>query len=164
MRKQVLAVVAVLAVAVLTTSVALARPHAAGHHRGHGGLTIHVTIPASSQLTNPALTGAEPPAGVLLIVGGTGTFTGHGDGQVHYQVTVTNEAGGIVNAVLQFKNGTITLNGITTEETGDPESYAITGGTGKYRGARGEITQSNDTSTDTQETFDLTFDFGSKRH
>jgi len=153
--RKVLVLAATVACAAVASSVALA-----GQPARHGGsFTLHVTLPTSAQLFNPPLTSAGPPPGELLLLGGTGSFTGKGGGTVYYKVAAVSTDTAMVDAVLKFKSGTITASGLTTEQTGDPESYAITGGTGRYAGARGEIVQSNDTANDTQETFDLTFSF-----
>jgi hypothetical protein len=114
-----------------------------------------VTILNADVTTNPATTSGTPPAGELLMIGGSGTFTGAGDGHVYFTIASVSKDTGLLDAVLAFKDGTITVQGLSTAATGDTEHYAITGGTGKYRGARGEVTLSGEKLTSDGETFDL---------
>jgi hypothetical protein len=162
MRKLVLAVMAAVAVAGIASPVAQAKPHKARTHRAHKAsskFTVHVTIPTANVFTNPPASAGQPASDVLFVVGGSGTFAGHGTGQVYFTLAGVTQEVAVLHAVLAFSNGTLNLEGLTTQTVNDPERYAITGGTEKFRGARGEIIQSNETQTDAVDAFDLTVRF-----
>src|SRR4051812_1113951 len=142
MRKPVLAVLAAVIALGAIAPASQARPHharqVAKKHRAHRAsdpsFTLHIVIPSAAILTNPAPTG-PPAAGTLFLIGGTGTFTGDRTGKVYFTLAFVDAHTSLLNAVLAFKNGTITAQGLTTDDTTDSEHYAITGGTGRYRSA-----------------------------
>lgn len=95
------------------------------------------------------LRGTLPPAGQRLLI--TGTLldsAGNTVGQVlgnYLQLLAFGSAGpddpvSVQDEVLTFFDGTICARGLARADLGAPISFAITGGTGKYAGAKGSYT------------------------
>jgi hypothetical protein len=153
MRKLILA--GAVAAALAVPSAAQAKSHT---------LRLNVSIPNASVLTNPPglFTNPTPPPPGAYVFAGVGTFTGGGGGHVHFSGTAVSGNETLIQAILSFGGGSITALGLSTDDPKDKEYYAITGGTRKYRGVRGDAVQTNDKPSDDPngvETFTLTLKY-----
>jgi hypothetical protein len=153
MRKLLLAGALVAALAV--PSAAQAKSHT---------LRLNVAIPNANVLTNPPglSTNPTPPPPGAYVFAGVGTFTGGGGGRVVFSGTAVSGNETLIQAVLTFRGGSITALGLSTDDARDKEYSAITGGTRKYRGVRGDAVQTNDKPSDDPngvETFTLTLKY-----
>jgi hypothetical protein len=124
-----------------------------------------VTVPNANLRTNPPdlLTSDTQPLPGAYTYASHGTVDGPGkmDGTVSFD-GIAAEDRLLITAVFHLPKGDITGTGISTDDPSDTEHYAITGGTGKYRHARGDATLTGEQDSDDPngaETFTLTFRF-----
>jgi hypothetical protein len=135
----------VLAVSGITAASASSPRHGSSHHRGDGKKVevLHLvsrTVQESPEGTEPPAVGTQFAFSDDLfhgdrkvgMLGGTGTFVRlNDDGSVVVQLLVT----------AQLRKGQLASQGLATfsEEGGGQFQLAITGGTGAYRTAHGEV-------------------------
>jgi hypothetical protein len=135
----------VLAVSGITAASASSPRHGSSHHRGDGKSVQVIHLVSRTDQETPE--GTEPPvigdefafSDELLdgdrnvgFLGGAGTVVRvNDDGSITVQLVVT----------AQLRDGQIATQGLITftEEGGGQFTLAITGGTGAYRTARGEV-------------------------
>jgi hypothetical protein len=140
--------------------VALAVPSAAQAKT----LKVNVTVPNANVVTNPPglFTSPTPPPPGAYTFAGFGSFTGAGGGRLVFNGIVATDHETLISAVFQFRGGSISVFGVSTDTTSDTEYYSITGGTRKYRGIRGDAKLYNETSSDDPtgaDKFSLKFDY-----
>src|SRR3954468_7930805 len=150
----------VLGAAVASFAIAAGPAQAKSQHT----VRFKVTIPTASILTNPPglfASPTPPPPGAYTIAGsGTANGPGRLDGKISFSLTAFSENEQLLTAVLRLPTGTMVVTGVATDAP-DVEHFALTGGTGRYAGVRGEATLTDEKNSDVAETFTLTFKYKS---